>query len=60
VELGRSREFALFSIETTGALTPADIFIESLRVLRSKCENLLKEIDTNTNESGQNVKTEKS
>lgn len=58
VELGRCREHALFSIETVGALSPSEIFIESLRVLRSKCEILLKEIDNTAENDRPSVKTE--
>jgi len=50
VEMGRKREHALFSVETVGALTPTEIFIESLKVLREKCNTLLKEIDDTEND----------
>jgi len=50
VEMGRKREHALFSVETVGALTPSEIFIESLKVLREKCNTLLKEIDDTEND----------
>ena len=48
--MGRKREHALFSVETVGALTPTEIFIESLKVLREKCNTLLKEIDDTEND----------
>ena len=48
--MGRKREYALFSVETVGALTPSEIFIESLKVLREKCHTLLKEIDDTEND----------
>jgi len=45
VEFGRVRNHALFSVETVGALTPSDIFLESLKILRSKCNVLLGQIE---------------
>ena len=44
MELGREREHALFSVETVGALSPSEIVLESLKVLREKCTVLLNEI----------------
>ena len=37
-------------METVGALTPSEIFIESLRILRNKCDVLLGEISQDEND----------
>lgn len=37
------------SIESVGAIPPDQLFIDSIKLLMSKCDRLLQEIDRNTN-----------
>jgi len=45
IEFGRVRNHALFAVETVGAMSPSDIFLESLKILRNKCDVLLGQIE---------------
>lgn len=40
VQLGRIRDHFIFQVESTGAMTPAEIFVKSVRVLKNKAEYL--------------------
>lgn len=40
VKLGRKRDHFIFNVESTGAMTPDEIFLKSVRVLRNKVEYL--------------------
>lgn len=40
VKLGRDREHFIFNVESTGAMSPAEIFLKSVRVLKNKVEYL--------------------
>ena len=40
VELGRVRDHFIFSVESTGQFDSDDLFIESVKVLKVKCERL--------------------
>lgn len=40
VKLGRDRSHFIFNVESTGAMTPAEIFLKSIRVLKNKVEYL--------------------
>ncbi|KAK9451615.1 DNA-directed RNA polymerase [Limtongia smithiae] len=42
VRLGRQRDHFIFSVESTGAMTPDDIFLKSIQLLRKKCQILRK------------------
>ena len=58
------RNHALFAVETVGALTPSEIFLESLKILRQKCDVLLGQIeqdeeDDRVDESEEVLKSEK-
>lgn len=39
----------LVSIESVGAVPPDQLFIDSIKLLMSKCDRLLQEIDGNMN-----------
>lgn len=51
VEMTRIRNHFVFNIESLGAYQPEDIFTESVKILKKKCVDLLKEL--NFNEKGQ-------
>lgn len=40
VKLGRIRDHFIFNVESTGAMTPEEIFFKSVRILKSKAEYL--------------------
>ncbi|KAI3404356.2 RPC40 [Candida oxycetoniae] len=40
VKLGRQRDYFIFNVESTGAMPPSEIFLKSIRVLKSKAEYL--------------------
>ncbi|ODQ78531.1 hypothetical protein BABINDRAFT_162737 [Babjeviella inositovora NRRL Y-12698] len=40
VKLGRNRDHFIFNVESTGAMSPEEIFFKSVRVLRNKLEYL--------------------
>ncbi|WLF76892.1 DNA-directed RNA polymerase core subunit rpc40 [Lodderomyces elongisporus] len=40
VKLGRQRDYFIFNVESTGAMPPCEIFLKSIRVLKSKAEYL--------------------
>lgn len=40
VKLGRVRDHFIFNVESTGAMTPEEIFFKSVRILKSKAEYL--------------------
>ncbi|KAK9454888.1 DNA-directed RNA polymerase [Dipodascopsis uninucleata] len=42
VKLGRRRDHFIFSVESTGAMTPDVIFIKSIQILKKKCQILRK------------------
>lgn len=37
------------SIESVGAVAPDELFVDAIKLLMSKCDRLLQEIDGNTN-----------
>lgn len=39
----------LVSIESVGALAPDELFVDAIKLLMSKCDRLLQEIDGNAN-----------
>lgn len=45
VLLTRVRNHFIFNIESLGAYLPGDIFIESVKILKKKCEILLSELN---------------
>lgn len=40
VKLGRKRDHFIFNVESTGAMSPEEIFIKSIRILKNKAEYL--------------------
>lgn len=40
VKLGRKRDHFIFNVESTGAMSPEEIFFKSVRVLKNKCDYL--------------------
>lgn len=42
VELGRKRDHFIFNVESTGSMQPDEIFVKSIDILRTKCQELLK------------------
>lgn len=46
VKLSRIRDHFIFSIESTGALLPDTLFLESVKVLMGKCRTFLNELET--------------
>ncbi|CAI5756409.1 unnamed protein product [Candida verbasci] len=40
VSLGRQRDYFIFNVESTGAMSPEEIFFKSVRVLKNKAEYL--------------------
>ncbi|KAK9459152.1 DNA-directed RNA polymerase [Lipomyces oligophaga] len=42
VKLGRQRDHFIYTVESTGAMTPDEIFLKSVQLLRRKCEVLRK------------------
>lgn len=40
VKLGRKRDHFVFNVESTGAMTPSEIFLKSVRVLKNKVDYL--------------------
>ncbi|CAF0936789.1 unnamed protein product [Adineta ricciae] len=49
IELNKIRDHFIFSIESAGAVPPDQLFIDAIKLLMSKCDRLLQEIDGNTN-----------
>jgi DNA-directed RNA polymerase I and III subunit RPAC1 len=47
IRLGRVRDHFIFSIESTGILHPDNLFLQSISVLRGKCQKLKSEIEAN-------------
>jgi len=45
VNLSRVRDHFLFSVESTGVYTPADLFRECVKVLANKCKTVLGELE---------------
>lgn len=45
VTLSRVRDHFIFTVESVGALEPEDIFIEAVKCLKKKCQNILAEIE---------------
>lgn len=45
VELGRVRDHFIFTVESTGIYTPAELVREAVAVLKAKCERLIREMD---------------
>ena len=45
VQLGRDEHHFLFSIESTGAVPPAKLFLDAVNVLGDKCERFLREVE---------------
>ncbi|KAI0125674.1 DNA-directed RNA polymerase [Xylariales sp. AK1849] len=45
VKLGRKRDHFIFSIESTGQWESDELFLESVRVLKKKCNNLKKQVE---------------
>jgi len=41
--------YFIFSIESAGALSPNELFVDAIKLLMSKCDRLLQEIDGNAN-----------
>lgn len=48
VEMTRIRDHFIFTIESVGAMKPEDIFVEAVKILKEKCQKLLKEIQPKT------------
>ncbi|KAG4068149.1 hypothetical protein HA402_001574 [Bradysia odoriphaga] len=48
VEMSRIRDHFIFTIESVGAMKPEDIFVEAVKILKEKCQKLLKEIQPKT------------
>jgi DNA-directed RNA polymerases I and III subunit RPAC1 len=46
VELSRKRDHFIFSVESTGALTPETLVTEALSILTEKCKTVLSALDT--------------
>lgn len=44
VEMSRIRDHFIFTIESVGAMKPEDIFVEAVKILKEKCQKLLREI----------------
>jgi DNA-directed RNA polymerases I and III subunit RPAC1 len=44
VELSRVRNHFIFTIESLGAYEPEEIFIESVKILKKKCQELMEEL----------------
>lgn len=44
VKMTRIRDHFIFTIESVGAMKPDDIFVEAVKILKEKCQKLLKEI----------------
>ncbi|CAF0733459.1 unnamed protein product [Rotaria sordida] len=49
IELNKIRDHFIFSIESVGALSPDQLFIDAIKLVMSKCDRLLQEIDGNIN-----------
>ncbi|RDD41117.1 DNA-directed RNA polymerases I and III subunit RPAC1 [Trichoplax sp. H2] len=47
VILNKIRDHFIFCIESTGSIPPADIFRESVKILRQKCHKFLEEVNRN-------------
>lgn len=50
VRYGRRRDHFIFTIESFGALPPADLFVQAIAILKGKCQSFLQELDTLANE----------
>jgi len=44
-EISKRRQHFIFSIESTSFKSPDELFLESVSIFKSKCQNLLKELD---------------
>eukprot|EP00010_Vexillifera_abyssalis_P000762 CAMPEP_0201552520 /NCGR_PEP_ID=MMETSP0173_2-20130828/16767_1 /ASSEMBLY_ACC=CAM_ASM_000268 /TAXON_ID=218659 /ORGANISM="Vexillifera sp., Strain DIVA3 564/2" /LENGTH=368 /DNA_ID=CAMNT_0047963021 /DNA_START=51 /DNA_END=1157 /DNA_ORIENTATION=+ len=58
IKLGRVKDHFIFTIESTGCLSPADIFREALDVLSQKCDSLLKALEASQNVSSASSSTD--
>ncbi|XP_034951915.1 DNA-directed RNA polymerases I and III subunit RPAC1 [Chelonus insularis] len=45
VQLGRIPDHFIFTIESLGALSPALLFLEAVKILKGKCRSFLEELD---------------
>ncbi|XP_069682724.1 DNA-directed RNA polymerases I and III subunit RPAC1 isoform X1 [Periplaneta americana] len=52
VRMGRVRDHFIFTIESVGALPPDVLFIEAVKVLKTKCRTFLDELDSFKHRSG--------
>ena len=52
VQLRRVRNHYIFSVETTGAYTPANVVKEAIKILRAKGERVREEMEKSTDEEG--------
>ncbi len=41
--------YFIVSIESAGALPPDQLYVDAIKLLMSKCDRLLQEVDGNTN-----------
>lgn len=46
VELSKIRDHFIFTVESTGANEPEDLFVQAVDILEGKCDFFLKELDT--------------
>ncbi len=46
VELGKVRDHFIFTVESTGALKPRELFVQAADVLAAKCDIFLRELDS--------------
>ncbi len=45
VELGKVRDHFIFTVESTGAMPPEELFLQAVDVLAGKCDYFLQELD---------------
>ena len=45
VELMRIRDHFIFSVESTGVLPPADLFVQALEILQFKCDRIMNQLE---------------
>ncbi len=45
VTLTKVRDHFIFTIESTGAMAPEDLFIQAIDILENKCDNFIQELD---------------
>lgn len=48
VKLARIRDHFIFSVESTGALTPDVLVVEAIKIMMNKCTHFMKELDNLT------------